>query len=82
MAKLNTIPGALYLPLPELSKSKRQFSRNLTTADYRRILSELKLRPPTQRAFLRKLLTRALATGALNDLPAPNHVVDDPVVPS
>jgi hypothetical protein len=41
------------------------FSSARTTADYRRLLSELRLRPATQRAFLRKFLKRAAANGAL-----------------
>jgi hypothetical protein len=34
----------------------------MTTDDYRRLLSELQLRPPSQRAFLRKFLKRAAAS--------------------
>jgi hypothetical protein len=41
------------------------FSSARTTADYRRLLSELRLRPATQRAFLRKFLKRAAANGVL-----------------
>ena len=37
--------------------------RARTTADYRRLLSEMRLRPPSQRAFLRRLLQRASLTG-------------------
>ncbi|MGB7494830.1 MAG: hypothetical protein WBR26_21810 [Candidatus Acidiferrum sp.] len=53
----------------------RKNGRNAkTTADYRRFLSELKLRPPSQRAFLRKLLSRAAAT-APKQFPVANHAV-------
>jgi len=46
-------------------------SRHLTTADYRRFLSEMRLRPLSERAFLRKLLQRAAANGALRVPPFP-----------
>jgi hypothetical protein len=51
-----------------------------TTADYRRMLSELRLRPPSQRAFLRKLLTRAMPM-APKQFPVATHVVH-PAEPS
>jgi hypothetical protein len=47
-------------------------SRFKTTADFRRLLSEMRLRPPSQRAFLRKLLKRAAVTGA--PMASPVHV--------
>ena len=40
-----------------------QKSRSMATDDYRRLLSELQLLPPSQRAFLRKFLKRAAASG-------------------
>jgi len=57
-------------------------TNGLTTEHYRRLLSELRLRPPSQRAFLRKLLSRALATGAPTHSPAVSHAVPNPVNPS
>jgi hypothetical protein len=38
-------------------------TRGKTTADFRRLLCEMRLRPPSQRAFLRKFLKRAAVTG-------------------
>lgn len=49
------------------------------TATFRKMLSEMRMRPPSQRAFLKKLLKRAALTGAINEFPVPNHVVLDPV---
>ena len=42
------------------------------TADYRKMLSNMRLRPPSQRAFLKKLLLRAMLTGAPYEFPVPN----------
>lgn len=53
-----------------------------TTADCRRFLTELKLRPATQRAFLRRLLQRAMANGVQTDFPVTSLAVRDPVVHS
>jgi hypothetical protein len=55
--------------------------RGWTTDDCRRLLTDLKLRPPTQRDFLRKLLQRAAATRASINFPVTSLVVRDPVVP-
>lgn len=38
-------------------------ARGKTTADFRRLLCEMRLRPPSQRAFLRRFLKRATLTG-------------------
>jgi len=38
-----------------------------TTADYRRLLSDMRTRPLNQRAFLRKLLQRAIANGVRSE---------------
>lgn len=43
------------------------------TTDYRKMLSEMRQRPPSQRAFLKKLLKRAALTGAAYKFPVPNH---------
>ena len=82
MTKVITIPASARLPFPELGNSKKRYPLGRTTADFRRILSELSLRPPSQRAFLRKLLNRALVNRAQNEFPVPNHSVRDPVSPS
>jgi hypothetical protein len=70
------------LILSAVDKSKKRNSQGLSTSDFRRILSDLRQRPPSQRAFLRKLLSRALATGAPTYFPVVNHAVPDPVHPS
>jgi hypothetical protein len=71
--------GCFYLPAPDKFSKRNRIG--LSTDDFRRILSDLKLRPPSQRAFLRKLLTRALATGP-TQFPVVTHVVDNPAGPS
>jgi len=45
----------------------------LRTADYRRRLAEMRLRPPSQRAFLKRLLQRAALTGAIIEFPVLHH---------
>jgi hypothetical protein len=67
--------------LPQGSKGRKCYHMALTTADYRRMLSELKLPPPSQRAFLRKLLTRATLT-APKQFPVATHVVHNLAAPS
>ena len=49
------------------------------TVDYRRMLTEMRLRPPSQRAFLKKLLKRAALTGAAQEFPVTLHAVGNPV---
>jgi hypothetical protein len=61
MSKVIAISGTDGLTLPQQNKNGKQNSQGLSTSDYRRLLSQLSLRPPTQRAFMRKLLTRAIA---------------------
>jgi len=43
------------------------------TVDYRKMLSEMRQRPPSRRAFLRKLLKRAALIGATHEFPVANH---------
>jgi hypothetical protein len=66
------------LPAPDMNKKRNALG--MSTDDFRRILSDLRHRPPSQRVFLRKLLRRALASGA--KFPVVNPVVPDPVCPS
>jgi hypothetical protein len=40
--------------------------------DYRKLLSEMRIRPPFQRAFRKKLLKRAVLSRATYDFPVPN----------
>ena len=82
MSKVIAFSGADRLSSPEQAKNRKRNPQGLTTADYRRLLSELKLRPPTQRAFLRKLLNRSLATVAAKQFPVTNRAVRNPVGPS
>jgi hypothetical protein len=82
MPKVITLYKTGCFTLPEIDMSQKRNSLGLSTADYRRILSELKNRPPSQRAFFRKLLVRALAMSAPAHLPVTHHVVPDPVVPT
>jgi hypothetical protein len=64
---------------PSSSKpGAKQNSHHMTTADYRRLLSELQLRPPSQRAFLRKFLKRAAASGIPVTFPVTNPAVVAP----
>lgn len=67
--------------LPQSGKGRKCSHIVLTTADYRRMLSELKLRLPSQRAFLRKLLTRA-TIAAPKQFPVAAHVVPNLAAPS
>jgi hypothetical protein len=69
-----------YLPEPDFGKKRNALG--LSTQDFRRILSDLKHRPPTQRVFLRKLLSRAIANGQAEGFPVVSHAVPDPVSPA
>jgi len=62
MSKVIAIPSPEHL-LAVTGKVRKYPHAVRTTGDYRRMLSELRLRPPSQREFLRKLLTRALPAG-------------------
>jgi hypothetical protein len=68
------------LPVPDMGKKRN--AQGLSTDDFRRLLSELKQRPRSERMFLRKLLHRAIANGAPAEFPVLSHVVPDPVGPS
>jgi hypothetical protein len=68
--------------LPKLVAGPKRNALGLSTADFRRILCDLKHRPPTQRVFLRKLLRRAIANGRANGFPVVHHAVPDPVSPA
>ncbi len=50
-----------------------------TIDGYRRLLSEMRVRPLSQRVFLQKLLRRAVLNGAIREFPVPNHARPDPV---
>jgi hypothetical protein len=69
-----------FLPAPDMGKKRN--AQGLSTNDFRQILSDLRDRPASQSAFLRKLLHRAIADGASSEFPVTSHVVPDPVSPS
>ena len=78
MPKVISISEArCFSPLAVKSGGKRD-SRSITTADYRRLLSELQLRPPSQRAFLRKILKRAAVSGIPVAFPVTTHAAVAP----
>jgi hypothetical protein len=81
MAKLIAFCGTDCLSLPEQEKNKKRNPQGLTTADFRRLLSEMRRRPPSERAFLRKLLKRAIASGDPVNFPVTDHVVGNPISP-
>jgi hypothetical protein len=62
--------------------ARRRKVNGLTTDHYRRLLTELKLRPPSQRAFLKGILRRAINGSTPTGFPAVTHAVLDPVGPS
>jgi hypothetical protein len=64
--------GLFYVP--EVPPSRRA-CRLRTTRDYRRFLADLRLRPSSQRAFLRRFLKRA-ANGVTIEFP-----VQSPLLP-
>ena len=78
MSNVIVIPSVESFRLPPVDPRKRRNVQGLSTSDFRRLLTELKHRPPTQRAFLRKLLRRAMATGAPAGFPVVHHVVRTP----
>jgi len=77
-----SISGSQQNESPELVVARRRNVNGLATEHDRSLLKELKLRPPSERAFLRKLLSRAIATGSPTHFPAITHAVFDPVSPS
>jgi hypothetical protein len=82
MSKLFASFGTDCLSLPATDGSGKRNAQGLSTADIRRLLTELRLHPPAQRIFLRKLLRRALATGAPTQFPVLSRVVPDLASPS
>ena len=63
MSKVISISQMSRYSAASLKTVAMQKSRSMNTDDYRRLLSELQLLPPSQRAFLRKFLKRAAASG-------------------
>ena len=82
MSKLNTTFGATLPALLDPVRITKRDAHGLSAADYRPLPSELRLRPPSQRAFTRKLLHRALLHSADTEFPVTIRVVPDPAGPS
>lgn len=82
MAKVIAFSSSDCLYLPEQHNHRVRNLQGLSTSDIRRLISDLRLRPPSHRAILRKLLRRALAAGPPKQFPVTNHAVLDPVSPS
>lgn len=75
MTKIVPITDASRLAPDRGGLPGRAEHRAFRTSDYRKVLSEMRMRPPSQRAFLKKLLKRAAITGAIHEFPVPNHAV-------
>jgi hypothetical protein len=82
MSNVKTMFGATLPALPDPGRSRKRKLHGLTTADYRRLLCEVRLGPPSHRAFLRKLWNRAVVNSARTEFPVTNRVVPDPAGPS
>jgi hypothetical protein len=75
MSKLISITHASRFA-PDRSGLPTRINRTaFRTADYRKMLSEMRMRPPSQRAFLKKLLKRAALAGVSYEFPVTNHAV-------
>jgi hypothetical protein len=72
MKKLAVVPGVASLGLTEAPAKRSRTCRGLKTADFRRLLSDLKRGPANEREFLRKLLKRAAAAKASTSFPVAN----------
>jgi hypothetical protein len=79
MSKLIAITEASRCNQTSSGLYERAQRAGFRTADYRRMLSEMGMRPPSQRAFLKKLLKRAAITGAALEFPVTTHVAHNPV---
>jgi hypothetical protein len=65
--EINEARGLLYMPDAPVCP---RVHRMRTTRDYRRLLADLRLRPSSQRAFLRRFLKRAAVNGVTIEFPA------------
>jgi hypothetical protein len=79
MSKLNPITDASRFQQTGRGLHERVKRAGFRTADCRRMLSEMCMRPPSQRLFLKKLLKRAAITGAVLEFPVTTHVSLNPV---
>jgi hypothetical protein len=79
MSKLIAITEASRFNQTSSGLHERAKHAGFHTADYRRMLSAMRWRPPSQRAFLKKLLKRAAVSGAALEFPVTTHVALNPV---
>ena len=63
--------------LEEVSSAKR-VAHGKSTTDFRRLLSEMRMRPANQRAILRRMLKRAAMNGVLMTFPVAVPAVSTP----
>lgn len=82
MSKVMAISSSDCQYLPEHGQHKIRNLQGHSTAEIRRLLSDLSLRPHSHRVVLRRLLRRALAATPPKEFPVTSHVVPDPVGPS
>ena len=69
MGKLIVMPSTNRSTQLNRSDGGKRNHIGMTTADFRRFLSNLQDQPPSHREFLRKLLRRALAAHGPNGFP-------------
>jgi len=75
MSELIFITDASRSALDRSGLPERAQRMALRTSDYRKLLSDMRTRPPSQRAFLKKLLMRAALSAAVHEFPVINHAV-------
>jgi hypothetical protein len=78
MSQLIAITDASRFKQTRSGLHERAKRAGFRTADYRRMLSEIRMRPPSQRTFLKKLLKRAAITSAVLEFPATTHASLNP----
>lgn len=69
MGKVIVMPTTSHTTFSNRDTSRKRNHVGMTTTDFRRVLCNLQLQPPSQRAFLRKLLKRALAAHGVDRFP-------------
>lgn len=79
MSQLNPITDGSGFNQTRSGWHERAKRAGFRTADYRRRLSDMRMRPPSQQTFLKKLLKRAAITGAVLEFPATTHASLNPV---
>jgi hypothetical protein len=79
MSKVIDFSQMYLLADPDMSRAPLAPAKRKTTSDYRKLLSEMRLRPASQRAFLRRFLKRAASNGVTVDFPVAAPRSTDPV---